>query len=101
MNKYLFEIIVFNLFKKRFTHSEILSNFYCDKCQMSMSANIKLTISQAPIVACFHLKVIEYIFFIFLNKYSVFFSVFNMLKNLDRKCVKKFLHIFHFLMNLI
>lgn len=24
---------------------------------MSMSANIKLTISQAPIVACFHLKV--------------------------------------------
>lgn len=41
----------------RFTHSETLSNFYCDKCQMSMSANIKLMISQAPIVACFHLKV--------------------------------------------
>ena len=41
----------------RFTHSEALSNFYCDKCQLSMSANIKLTISQAPIVACFHLKV--------------------------------------------
>ena len=41
----------------RFTHSETLSNFYCDKCQLSMSANIKLTISQAPIVACFHLKV--------------------------------------------
>lgn len=34
-----------------------MSNFYCDKCQMSMSANIKLMISQAPIVACFHLKV--------------------------------------------
>jgi hypothetical protein len=54
-DKYLNENFMFNLL--RFTHSEILSNFYCDKCQMSMSANIKLTISQAPIVACFHLKV--------------------------------------------
>jgi len=45
----------------RFTHSETLSNFYCDKCQMSMSANIKLTISQAPIVACFHLKRFQYV----------------------------------------
>lgn len=44
-------------FRLRFTHSETLSNFFCDKCQMSMSASIKLTISQAPIVACFHLKV--------------------------------------------
>ena len=49
--------IFFFFFVLRFTHSETLSNFYCDKCQMSMSANIKLTISQAPIVACFHLKV--------------------------------------------
>lgn len=45
----------------RFTHSETLSNFFCDKCQMSMSANIKLTISQAPIVACFHLKRFQYV----------------------------------------
>ncbi|CAF2941418.1 unnamed protein product [Rotaria sp. Silwood2] len=45
----------------RFTHSETLSNFYCDKCQMSMTANIKLTISQAPIVACFHLKRFQYV----------------------------------------
>lgn len=45
----------------RFTHSETLSNFYCDKCQLSMSANIKLTISQAPIVACFHLKRFQYV----------------------------------------
>ncbi|CAF1406444.1 unnamed protein product [Adineta ricciae] len=45
----------------RFTHSEALSNFYCDKCQLSMSANIKLTISQAPIVACFHLKRFQYV----------------------------------------
>ncbi len=35
---------------------------------MSMSANIKLTISQAPIVACFHLKVIKYDFVLSLNK---------------------------------
>ncbi|CAF0873734.1 unnamed protein product [Rotaria sp. Silwood1] len=45
----------------RFTHSETLSNFYCDTCQMSMTANIKLTISQAPIVACFHLKRFQYV----------------------------------------
>lgn len=56
MKKKYFKIIL-KLSSLRFTHSETLSNFYCDKCQMSMSANIKLTISQAPIVACFHLKV--------------------------------------------
>ncbi|CAF1013634.1 unnamed protein product [Didymodactylos carnosus] len=46
---------------RRFTHSETLSNFYCDHCELSMSATIKLTIAQAPVVACFHLKRFQYI----------------------------------------
>jgi hypothetical protein len=44
---------------------------------MSMSANIKLMISQAPIVACFHLKVRDD--FRSLNEYSVLlaFSIYK------------------------
>jgi len=45
----------------RFTHSETLSNFYCDNCKLALSATKKLTISQAPTIACFHLKRFQYL----------------------------------------